>query len=119
VWGWGMGPEVAPRLGMGNECNACPKRGMGNGSTASLRLGMGYGIGKGAPCAVCIECRMVPWYMLVDKDGGWFWITYLCTNMYDVRIVGIVNGSTAFLYVGMGNGSTASPYVGMGNGWMG
>jgi len=29
-----------------------------NGSTASRRLG-----------AVRIECRMVPWYVLVDKDG--------------------------------------------------
>jgi len=42
-WGWGMGPEVPPRLWMGNGCNGCAKRGIGNGSTASLRLGMGYG----------------------------------------------------------------------------
>jgi len=58
-WGWAMSALVV-------------QRGMGNGSTASLRLGMGYGIGKGGLCAVRIECRMVPWYMLVDKDGGWF-----------------------------------------------
>jgi len=34
--------------------------------------------------------------------------------MYDVRIVGISNGSTASLYVGMGNGCIASRVWGMG-----
>ena len=37
-----------------------------------LRFVGKVGIGKGGVCAVCIECRMVPWYMLVDEDGGWF-----------------------------------------------
>ena len=66
-WGWAMGAMLAQR-GDGRWLHCFPEVGDGLWLYCLAKVW----IGKGAPRAVCIECRMVPSYMLVDKDGGWF-----------------------------------------------
>jgi len=78
--GMGNGSTASPEVGDGQWVQCFPKEGDGQWLHCFPEVGDGLWlpcfakvwIGEGAPPAVCIECRMVPSYMLVDKDGGWF-----------------------------------------------